>query len=118
MSSHGPVEIITLSFPSTLSAQDQLLFDKQLRHCKIPGPQMVHGWTMKPGRTALEVSRDCAVLFKWNSLDEMYDVKSNQESLFNNGFVPLRNEASEGSKTVLYTKLRDVDRDRSKCIVM
>lgn len=37
------------------------------------------------------------------SLDEMYDVKSDQSSVFTNECMLLRKESSEGSKTVLYT---------------
>lgn len=112
------MEIVTLSFPSSISLHDQYLFNDQLQNCKPRGPSVVHGWTIKSDRRAPESSKDCAVIFKWDSLDEMYDVKQNQESLFNNGFLPLKHEASKGSKTVLYTKLRDVHMERSICVVM
>jgi len=58
------------------------------------------GWTIPTDAADREASSECVVIFMWESLDEMHDVKNDQESLFNNGFKPLRDE-SEGSKTVL-----------------
>ena len=59
---------------------------------------------------------ECMVMLEWNSLDEMFDIKMDKDSSYNNGFVQLRNEASRMSKTVLYTKLQEWQ--RRKCIVM
>lgn len=62
--------------------------------------------------------KGCVIVLAWESLDEMYDVKKDQNGLFNNLFVPLRDEASVGSETALYTALKDAEVERSKCVVM
>lgn len=48
----------------------------------------------------------------------MFEVKRNVDSLFNNCFVPLRDEAERGAETALYTKLRDDGKGRRVCVVM
>lgn len=48
----------------------------------------------------------------------MFEVKRNMDSLYNNCFVPLRDEAERGARTVLYTKLRDGGKEGSVCGVM
>lgn len=48
----------------------------------------------------------------------MFKVKRNEDSLFNNCFVPLRDEAERGARTALYTKLRDAGKERSVCAFM
>lgn len=118
MVSKGPIEIVTLAFPSTPSREDMRLFDSQLDHCKYAGLPLAHGWTIPHRQGDNDVPQECAVVFTWASLDDMYDVKSDEDSLFNNGFVPLRNEASEVSRTVLYAKLQDVSIGRSYCALM
>ena len=68
--------------------------------------------------TDCNASQECVAFIKWNSLDEMYDVKRDDDSLFNNGFVPLKAEATKGSTSVLYIKLREARADRSPCLMM
>ena len=63
-------------------------------------------------------ARACLVFFEWGSLDQMFEVKMNTDSLFNNCFVPLRDEAERGARTALYTKLRDGGKGTSACAVM
>lgn len=59
------------------------------------------------------------VFFEWGSLDRMFEVKRDVGSLFNNCFVPLRDEAERGARTALYTQLRDGGKERSlACVVM
>lgn len=48
----------------------------------------------------------------------MFQVKRNKRSLFNNCFVPLRDEAERGATTALYTELRNGGKERSACLVM
>ena len=48
----------------------------------------------------------------------MFEVKRNEESLFNNCFVPLRDEAEKGVRTALYAKLKDGGKGKSKCMIM
>ena len=48
----------------------------------------------------------------------MFEVKRNIDSLYNNCFVPLRDEAERGARAALYTKLRDAGKERSFCVVM
>ena len=63
-------------------------------------------------------ARACLVFFDWGSLDQMFEIKRNIDSLFNNCFVPLRDEAERGAKTALYTNLRESGKERSVCVVM
>ena len=58
------------------------------------------------------------MLLKWKSLDEMRDVKNDQESSFNTLFVPLTNQASGDSKTTIYTVLYQVHAKPARCLVM
>lgn len=58
------------------------------------------------------------MFLEWGSLDQMFEVKNNIDSLYNNCFVPLRDEAETGARTALYTKLRDGGKERSACVVM
>lgn len=48
----------------------------------------------------------------------MWEVKRNEESAFNNCFVPLREEAESGARTALYEKLNEVKRERWCCVIM
>ncbi len=48
----------------------------------------------------------------------MYEVKKDQNSLSNNPLVPLRDDASVGSETALYTAPKDAEEERSKCVMM
>lgn len=102
MASHVPVEIVTLTFPSTLSHEDELLFDNQSDHCKHAGPPIAHVWTIPHSREDTYTLQECVVVFNWESLDE---TKSDEVSLFNSGSLPLRIEASEGLEIVLYMRL-------------
>lgn len=56
---------------------------------------MVHGWTVG---TVERGARGCMVFFEWESLDRMFEVKGDVDSLFNNCFVPLRDEAEGGGR--------------------
>ena len=79
---------------------------------------MVHGWTVGPVGHGADTARGCLVFLEWGSLDQMFEIKRDKESLFNNCFVPLRDEAERGAKTALYTQLRDGGKERSSCAVM
>ena len=79
---------------------------------------MTHGWTVGPVEHAAETARGCLVFFEWGSLDQMFEVKNDKDSLFNNCFVPLRDEAERGARTALYTKLRDGGKEKSMCAIM
>ncbi len=53
-------------------------------------------------------ARGCFVFLEWGSLDRMFEVKGDAESLYNNCFVPLREEAGRGgARTALYARLWD-----------
>lgn len=58
------------------------------------------------------------IFLEWGSLDRMFEVKRDGESLFNNFFVPLRDEAEKGARTALYTELRDGGGRGAGCGVM
>ena len=63
-------------------------------------------------------ARGCLIFLEWKSLDQMFEIKRNPDSLFNNCFVPLRDEAERGARTALYTKLNDGGTERSRCVLM
>ena len=65
-----------------------------------------------------DTARGCLVFLEWGSLDQMFTVKEDQLSLFNNCFVPLRDVAERGASTALYTQLRDEGEERQACMVM
>ena len=117
MTSSGPVEMVVFSFQPDICHEDRVLFDQQVEHCERQGPPMIHGWSVPLSHTK-DNHCNCAVLIKWASLDEMYEVKSDEHSVFNNGFVALKKEATEGTKTVLYTELRDAQKDQLRCLMM
>ncbi len=79
---------------------------------------MVHGWTVGPVGHGPDTARGCLIFLEWGSLDQMFEIKRDKESLFNNCFVPLRDEAERGAKTALYTQLRSGGEERSSCAVM
>ena len=172
LSFEGPVEIVTLSFPTKTTSEEQCVFDRQMQSCEGLGLKIVHGWKRPIGQrasyvskercesadpnslqdrkpirawtasevsgdcydgqglhgvpnwqrsqydTATESSKDCIVILNWRSLDQIYDVKRDGESWFNNCLVPLMNEASQGSKSALYTTLREVSTTHASCNVM
>ena len=77
---------------------------------------MMHGWTVEyhhphhhhpPPHSTDAAARACLVFIEWGSLDHMFEIKKDGQSLFNNCFVPLRDEAEGGIRTALYTRLRD-----------
>lgn len=119
----GPTSLITLFFSPLISHADRLLFEQQVQ---CFAEEVDHGTSLSlsSGWIVGNVQRDSRMLrgyivaLAWESLDEMYDVKKDHESLFNNLFVPLRDEASVGSETALYTALKDAEVERSKCVVM
>ena len=76
------------------------------------------GWTIPPEAVECSASIECVIMLKWESLDEMYDVKNDEGSLYSSAFVPLKNEASEGSQTVLYTKIREARAKHAICLIM
>lgn len=114
--SQGAIETVTLFLPSTLSHEDLLLFDHQLDDCQHAGLRITHDWMIPHGKRDTDIPQACVVQINWENLDEMYHVESDQNSLFNNELVPLRKEAPEGSKTVLYTELQDAVTDRPSCV--
>lgn len=123
LSPHGLTEIVTLFFPTSLTHEDQESFEEQLQHytARLPHDEIrstAHGWTVGPVGRGEDTARACLVFFEWGSLDQMFEVKRNVDSLFNNCFVPLRDEAERGAKTALYTKLRDDGKGRRVCVVM
>ena len=78
----------------------------------------VHGWTVGDIANGEGAARGCVVMLMWKNLDQMFDTKNDKESLFNNSFVALRGEASEGVETKLYTRLKDVRKGKRSCAVM
>ena len=79
---------------------------------------MVHGWTVGPVGHGAGTAKGCLVFLEWGGLDQMFRVKRDGESLFNNCFVPLGCEAERGGRTALYTRLMDGGKGRSLCAVM
>ena len=79
---------------------------------------MVHGWTVGPVGHGGDTARGCLIFFEWGSLDQMFQIKRNEDSLFNNCFVPLRDEAEKGARTTLYTRLKDGGKGKSNCMIM
>lgn len=123
LSPHGLTEIVTLFFPTSLTHEDQESFEEQLQHytARLPHDEIrstAHGWTVGTVGRGEDTARACLVFFEWGSLDQMFEVKRNVDSLFNNCFVSLRDEAERGAKTALYTKLRDDGKGRRVCVVM
>ena len=123
LSPRGFTELVTLFFPTTLTHADQEFFEEQLQHytARVPHEEirsMVHGWTVGPVGHGEGTARGCLIFLEWESLDQMFEIKRNQDSLFNNCFVPLRDEAERGARTALYTKLNDGGTQRSRCVVM
>ena len=51
---------------------------------------------MEDAKHGNATAKGCVVFISWENLDRMYDVKMDKESLYNNGFVPLREEAELG----------------------
>ena len=123
LSPHGFTELVTLFFPTALTRADQEFFDEQLQHytARLPHDEirsMVHGWTVGPVGHGAGTARGCLIFLEWGSLDRMFEIKRNQDSLYNNCFVPLRDEAERGASTALYTKLNDGETRRSSCVLM
>ena len=120
--------MITLCFPTSLPEEDLLTFESQVG-CftaellsadsphKLP-TSMAHGWTVSEIQHEQEGLKACVVLIQWDSLDQMYNVKQDKNSLFNNLFVPLLNDALNGSTAALFTQLKDVEAEGSRCVVM
>lgn len=79
---------------------------------------LVSGWTIPPEGVDYTASLEFVIILQWESIDEMYNVKNDENPLFNNAFAPLTSEASGGSKPVLYTKLRTAHEDHAKCLKM
>ncbi|CAF9921826.1 MAG: hypothetical protein ALECFALPRED_001888 [Alectoria fallacina] len=123
LSPHGLTELVTLFFPTALTHEDQEFFEEQLQHytARLPHDEIrstAHGWTAGPVGRGADSARGCLIFFEWGSLDQMFEVKRNIDSLYNNCFVPLRDEAERGARAALYTKLRDAGKERSFCVVM
>ena len=83
--------------------------------CDQVASDCVHEWRRNQH---FEVFNECVVFLNWKSLDQMYDVKQDKDSRYNNRFVPLINEAGRGSKSALYTALREPQLSQGSCNVM
>ncbi|CAD6584989.1 MAG: 40S ribosomal protein S27 [Alectoria sarmentosa] len=86
LSPHGLTELVTLFFPTALTHEDQEFFEEQLQHytARLPHDEIrstAHGWTAGPVGRGADSARGCLIFFEWGSLDQMFEVKRNIDSL-------------------------------------
>ena len=123
-----PTEAVTFYFATaSMTQENKHLFETQIREATVqmqrPNGQEIHtvsiaqGWSAGTILRSGEEASAYAVLIAWSSLDALHAVKKDAESMFNNIFVPLKEAATLGTDTALYTSLGLKNKGVSGCVV-